>query len=589
MPIVSRLYKGLTALRGFLSEFGVLKGYRSSLPIVCIGNAVVGGSGKTPLVRALAGELSKRGFSPVVLSRGYLGKCIGPVECSPHHPASEIGDEPALLVRSGVRVVVSKNKLAGVRFIEEQKKGDVILLDDGFQHLRLARDCNILVIPATASIDDLTFPAGRLRESYRAALRRTDFAVFSQKNSEKREKVETFKKHLRAEFPEIQTAELQFLGVRVSQPGIESGRSSENLAVCHLMTAVGDPQSVKESLRSAGWEISGESLYRDHHRFSQEDFRRVLNIAKHPIVVTEKDAVKLVDLGITDFRVLKVDVEPSAQLLKFVCQRIYARRKEIQEELDRGKLCDEIMTASPLKRQKVVQIGGLARDLSGKILDLGCDNGAVSFALRRLGGEWQTGDLDGEVIEGAKVFLGDSAREINPSKLEFADGALDAVVVIDMFEHLSDDRELVGEIHRILKDSGILIINVPNPHRGLIRRLRYFLGQTDQVHGHLRPGYTLEDLTTLLGGRFKIEKSTGYSRAATELADTLVTLGVDLLKSAKHSSQKGRVVSAADTSKLQKAVRLGRLIAPVLNAALVFDYLFPFTATNLLVVRARKI
>jgi 2-polyprenyl-3-methyl-5-hydroxy-6-metoxy-1,4-benzoquinol methylase len=358
------------------------------------------------------------------------------------------------------------------------------------------------------------------------------------------------------------------------------GAAVKDLYEACLVTAVADPQGVRATAMAAGVNVLCEKLFPDHHKFKAEEIKEIERTSKLPLLVTEKDAVKLFDLGLTNFFILRVDVEIRGPLLEVALARISGKTRQAAEQS---------LEASPLKRQKLAQLRRVSRDLHGKILDLGSDNGAVSFALRRLGGDWQTGDLDSEVIAGASYFLGDSVREINPSKLQFLNAELDAVVVLDMFEHLQDDKALRDELLRVLKPGGQLIVNVPNPHIGLIRLLRTILGQTDKVHGHVRPGYTPDELKKVLGPEFNIEVVLEYSRAFTELADTLVTLGVDLLKSAKRSSAKGRVVSAGNLTAFRKTIKLGRLVAPLLNLAVLFDYLLPWTHTNLLIVRARKL
>lgn len=583
MLFLSQIFARLTDLRSFLNEFGISHSFKCSLPVVCVGNAVVGGAGKTPVVAWLFRELSARGFAPVVLSRGYMGSVPGPHRCRLADRAGLIGDEAALLVRSGCEVIVSKNKVAGAKFIEGEKRWNVIILDDGFQHLRLARDCNVLVIPESNKLAEQTFPGGRLRESYHTALRRADVALISRKSSNSGDAEKELAASIRANFPAVPIASSSYSKPRIFDS--EGREISSCYEVC-LVTAVANPEGVRATALASGVKIVSEHIFRDHHHYTLAEIQKIQRGLNIPLLVTEKDAVKLKDLGLSDFYVLKIELSVSGPLIDQVLARIEGRTRE---EREKGALCDQILAASPLKRQKVVQLQRVCRDLKGNILDLGCDNGAVSLALRRLGGSWKTGDLDAEVVKGAGFFLGDSVNEIDPRRLNFESNSLDAVVVIDMFEHLDDDAALRSELQRVLKPGGQLIVNVPNPYPGLIRFLRGLLGQDDKVHGHLRPGYSLQQLRRLLGEGFRVEQVVPYSRAFTELADTAVTFGVDLLKSAKRSSVKGRVVSVADTASLTKALKLGKLVAPFLNLALVFDYLLPWSAANLLIVRARKL
>ncbi|MDQ3013325.1 MAG: tetraacyldisaccharide 4'-kinase, partial [Acidobacteriota bacterium] len=181
----AKLYELAVRGRIVAYERGLLKTYRLSAPVISVGNLTVGGTGKTPCVAFIAQALRDYGHHVAILSRGYKRSTSGRVEvstekevvCSPR----ESGDEPYLLAQScpGVRVVVDKDRYAAGQWLEERAQISVFLLDDAFQHLRLARDLNLLLVDATESLAGAKMvPFGRLREPL-PGLRRADAVIFT--------------------------------------------------------------------------------------------------------------------------------------------------------------------------------------------------------------------------------------------------------------------------------------------------------------------------------------------------------------------------------------------------------------------------
>ena len=187
---LSSLYGWGSRTHRSLYEKGTLKSYRSSIPVVCVGNIVSGGSGKSPVVQHLAKLLLSKGYRPVVLSRGYGGTECGPYVVSPDTFAEKVGDEALMHCRmldTKIPVVISRKRAAGARFIEQQKLGNIVLLDDGLQHYALDRVANILLLDVT---DDVAvsrwhggslLPAGCMRETLAEALPRCLCVFFVQK------------------------------------------------------------------------------------------------------------------------------------------------------------------------------------------------------------------------------------------------------------------------------------------------------------------------------------------------------------------------------------------------------------------------
>ncbi len=157
--------------------------------------------------------------------------------------------------------------------------------------------------------------------------------------------------------------------------------------------------------------------------------------------------------------------------------------------------------------------------------------------------------------------------------LPFADHTFDRVAVVDMLEHVPDERAFAAELARVTKPGGRVVVNTPHLKHTLLRRFRHAIGQTDEKHGHLRPGYTPERLRELLGAHFVLDRHRTYSRFFSELVDTALNWGVERL--GKKGSTKGMVVTSGDVSKHKKMFRAYAAIYPVVWGLSRLDALVP--------------
>lgn len=240
---------------------------------------------------------------------------------------------------------------------------------------------------------------------------------------------------------------------------------------------------------------------------------------------------------------------------------------------------------SVLKQRKLAEITAMLGPTEGlRCLDLGSDNGVVSLLLRERGGSWASGDLTEEAVVSIRGLVKTDVHRVQGECLPFGDGEFDKVAVVDMLEHVADDRAFVAELARITRPGGTLVINTPHLKRTLLRRFRFALGQTDEKHGHRRPGYTALDLRTLLGDRFVLECHHTYSRFFSELIDTGINWGVERL--GKKGSAKGLVVTGGDVAKHEKTFRAYSAIYPLLWLASRLDALIPWASGYMLVARA---
>ncbi|MBC6444014.1 MAG: tetraacyldisaccharide 4'-kinase [Alphaproteobacteria bacterium GM202ARS2] len=159
----------------------VIRPYRAAIPVLCVGNVTVGGSGKTPVVMALVSLLKKKGIHPIILTRGYGGTTKAPCLVDPSHKASQVGDEPLVLAKHAP-VWVSRNRANAARLAlttqNTPQHVHCFIMDDGLQHPYLHRDLSFLVIDSHAPFGNgRIMPAGPLRESLTFALRKADAIV----------------------------------------------------------------------------------------------------------------------------------------------------------------------------------------------------------------------------------------------------------------------------------------------------------------------------------------------------------------------------------------------------------------------------
>lgn len=271
-------------------------------PVISVGSLSVGGSGKTPVVATIARSLLAAGERPAILSRGYRRR-VHDSDVTVVSDGTRVladldhaGDEPLMLARElpGARVVVASERYLAGRVAEARLGATVHLLDDGFQHIRLGRDVNLLVV-SDADLDDRVLPAGRLREPLSAAAD-ADAVLVAAHDERTLDRVRV-QLHPRQQF----VVERKLLPTYL----ISSGTVIDPAVVgpVFVVAGIARPERLFAELASVGWRIAGTMSFRDHHRYRQSDIDRIVAGAReaqtHIVVTTAKDAVRLEPLDCT--------------------------------------------------------------------------------------------------------------------------------------------------------------------------------------------------------------------------------------------------------------------------------------------------
>ena len=245
---------------------------------------------------------------------------------------------------------------------------------------------------------------------------------------------------------------------------------------------------------------------------------------------------------------------------------------------------------SVLKQAKLHRILELLDDPTGKRnLDIGADNGVISYLLRQRGGRWASADLDQRAVASIRQLVGTEVYQLDGARLPFADRSFDQVVVVDYLEHVADDHAFARELARVLVPGGRAIVNVPHLQPGSpLLRFRHWIGLTDEWHGHLRPGYTMQSLGETLGPRFRIERAVTYSRFGSELVDTALNGLYEAMQRRKNAaaSGKGSVVTGADVRRFRREFRMLSILYPALRLTAATDALLRWQPGHKLILAA---
>jgi tetraacyldisaccharide 4'-kinase len=303
---------------------------RLARPVISVGNLRVGGSGKTPVAEYLARLLAAEGERPAVLTRGYArrvvrdGVTIVSDGCGVRAGLDEAGDEPLMLARAlpQVAVLVGADRHLSGTLAERCLGTTVHILDDGFQHLNLARDVDLL-LTSEEDLDERPIPAGWLREPI-AAARVADAALVTAGYDTAAERI--------ARGLDITTV---FRVTRAIGAPRMIAEPRDSVVVppgsrVFVVTGIARPERFAADVTAAGWDIAGTMTFRDHHRFDARDVKRIAAAARSAaaaiVLTTEKDAVRLAAQALGDLPFasvpLVVGVEPAERFRAWLLDRV---------------------------------------------------------------------------------------------------------------------------------------------------------------------------------------------------------------------------------------------------------------------------
>lgn len=280
----ARLMSPFAMLTSWITARRVAKGpgYRAQVPVICVGNINVGGTGKTPTTIALAEMLTQNGHRPAIVTRGYGGVMTGPIRVDPaQHSAADVGDE-ALMMAAFAPVFKSIDRADGVRLAETDC--DVILLDDGHQNPSVIKDVSLIVVNAMQGFGNgRVMPAGPLREPVATGLSRADAVLRIGAVQE------------RDSFDALWPLSVPKLGAELRP--LATGMPWAGLRVI-AFAGIGHPERFFSTLRAVGADVVRAEPLDDHQPLSEALMTRLLEEAKTQnaqLVTTEKDAVRLPD------------------------------------------------------------------------------------------------------------------------------------------------------------------------------------------------------------------------------------------------------------------------------------------------------
>ncbi len=340
---LSLVYGTAVNIRAALYRTGVFKTQTVGVPVLSVGNITTGGTGKTPLVEWIAGRLADRGHRVCILTRGYRRASSSQrVVVSDGErivaDTEQSGDEAMMLARSLVgkaAVVCDANRVAGARWAIENLKADVLILDDGFQHVRIGRDLDIVAVDATNPWGNgRRLPAGILREPI-DSLGRADCIVVTRTADaidaglQKRIRQTTGAPTFRS------TTVISRITV-LDSPQVEADRGTLRQHPVAAFCGIGNPNAFFRQLRDEGFNLRHTEVFRDHHKYSQTDIDRLTQHATdagaQALITTAKDAVKLTSMRFPlPCYVIEIEmqIQEADTLLALIGEAIETRRYEL--------------------------------------------------------------------------------------------------------------------------------------------------------------------------------------------------------------------------------------------------------------------
>ena len=338
---LSFVYGAAVNIRSALYRTGIFKTQTVGAPVISVGNITTGGTGKTPLVEWIAGRLSERGHRVCILTRGYR-------RANPSHRVvvsdgerivadiEQSGDEAMMLAQSlagKAAVVCDADRVAGARWVIENLNADVLILDDGFQHVRIGRDLDIVTLDATNPWGNgRRLTAGILREPIRS-LSSADCIVVTRTAGALEAGLQ---KRIRqaTDAPTFRSTTVISRISALDSPQLEADGGTVRQHPVAALCGIGNPNAFFQQLRDEGFNLRHTEVFRDHHKYSQTDIDRLTQHASdagaHALITTAKDAVKLTSMSFPlPCYVIEIEmqIQEADTLLALIDEAIETRRQ----------------------------------------------------------------------------------------------------------------------------------------------------------------------------------------------------------------------------------------------------------------------
>ena len=334
---LSFYYRLIINFRNWLYDHKIFKETVLPCPVISVGNITVGGTGKTPCVILLAQMLQENGFKPAILSRGYGGKSIHPVNIVSNGnkillDSKTAGDEPFLIAQAlkGIPVITGAKRIVTGKIAIDKFEADVLICDDAMQHRQIFRDINLVLLDnQSLRGNNHILPRGRLREPI-AGLSRASAFVLTRTN-EGQQTNNTIEKLIQNEnipiFMSIHKPKDMVKGDYSAQWPISILAEKKVCAFC----GIAKPDSFKKTLLAAGAQVLLFDIFPDHHRYNKNELEKIktrfIDCRADYLVTTEKDAVRIQSdpefLKIISVLRVEMEIKPSAQSFeKFIMEQI---------------------------------------------------------------------------------------------------------------------------------------------------------------------------------------------------------------------------------------------------------------------------
>lgn len=304
LVILSWVYQSAVVLRMCGYRIGLLPVHTLKVPVISMGNITAGGTGKTPAVVSAAKLFLAEGYKPVILTRGYGRKTKNTLVVSDGKELkaslSEAGDEPVSMAQEcrNVPIIADSKRFRGGAVAIEKFNPDVILLDDGFQHVSLTRNINIVLIDCLMPWGrGRCLPAGFLREP-KSSIKRADMIILTRSNLVSAEQKQKIEQELQALNSFASILESTHAPVKLTRL---TRKEEKDIAWLHnknvvVVAGIGNMQAFIRTVENAGAEVVKIFSFPDHHQFNHQEISSVISFAREkdfPVITTGKDAVRI--------------------------------------------------------------------------------------------------------------------------------------------------------------------------------------------------------------------------------------------------------------------------------------------------------